>query len=313
MDVLRWHPASSVPETIRATLAEGLTYSNWLVDRAPEHPALSVHEYRKTVRRMRAIVRLFRHLIGPAAYRSLDTGLRSAVTPTSGLRDARILLGALELAGGEKGSAGIREALAAQWRGRLEQMESRGEESRVLAASRAPLRRIAGELRSALPAEIAPEELRAAVARSYRKARRAFRAALRGGEDAEIHCARKRAKELRYQLEWLARVSGKRTLRRWKRLSGLAQDLGEVTDLFILERAVLGQAPPLLSQPTSAGGAPGGNGAAHPPLGLAPFAERVREAAFERWEEVAEQHSSLFEERPKRFARGVAKKLPSLR
>jgi len=275
----------SIPETIRETLGEGLAYANCLVDRAREHPELSVHEYRKTVRRMRAIVKLLRHLIGPRAYLSLETGLRSAVAPTSGLRDARILLGALELATPAGGSEELRESLAGEWRARLAELEAGDEEARVLAASRAPLARIAGELQSALPATITRDELRIAVARSYRKARRAFREAAESGEESQVHAARKRAKELRYQLEWLAQVSAKRVRRRWKRLSALAQELGEVTDLAILERAVHAHAP-----------------------AAAPFARGIRELAVRRWEEVVEERGRLFAERPRKFARGVAKR-----
>jgi len=307
-DALRWHAAETIPETIRATLAEGLAYANWLVDRAREHPEFSVHEYRKTVRRMRAIVRLLRHLIGPRAYRSLDTGLRSAVAPTSGLRDARILLCALERVAPRGGGEGLRERLAAEWGERVARLEAHDEEARVLAASRAPLARIAGELQSVLPPTLSAADLRDAVAKSYRKLRRTFREAVESGEDVRIHAARKRAKELRYQLEWLALVSGKRVRRRWKRLSAIAQDLGEVTDLFILERAVLAHAPPGTDTRGEAGAASAG-AATFRDVAAAPFAARIRERAEARWQELVEAHRDLFDERPGDFARGVAKRV----
>jgi CHAD domain-containing protein len=178
----------------------------------------------------------------------------------------------------------LRESLASEWRARLAQLEAGDEEARVLAASRAPLARLAGELHEALPATISPADLRRAVAGSYRKARQAFQGAVESGEEARIHAARKRVKELRYQLEWLAQVSAKRVRRRWDRLTELAQDLGEVTDLFILERAVLA------------------HGAS-----ATPFAERIRALAAERWEDLVTERRSLFAERPRRFSKGVAK------
>ena len=68
---------------------------------------------------------------------------------------------------------------------------------------------------------------------------RAFRTAVRVPEDDAIHRARKRVKEVRYQLEWLVPISAPRIRKRQERFARLAQDLGEVTDGIVLEAAVL--------------------------------------------------------------------------
>src|SRR5690606_6061324 len=48
-------------------------------------------EYRKSIRRARAVVRLVRPLLEARRYRELDGALRRAVLDTSSLRDAEVL------------------------------------------------------------------------------------------------------------------------------------------------------------------------------------------------------------------------------
>ena len=288
---LAWKHAPSVPQTIRASFGEAIAFANLMVDRAPEHPALSVHEYRKTIRRMRALVRLLRGVIDRDALRSIDTGLRSAVLPTSGLRDARILLATLDRVPPIPGSKHLRHALEDRWQDRIDALEASDEEARVLAESRAPLARLPEELADALPITIEEEELREALRRSFRRARRVCRTAMRVPEDASIHRARKRIKELRYQLEWLVDISTKRIRNRQRACARLAQDLGEVTDLLVLEESILDDRTGL--------------------RGLKPrkFCRRLRRILLARFEEVSVEMEALFAEPSRDFVRGVAGKL----
>lgn len=288
---LAWHETPSIPETIRASFDEAITYAQWMVDHAPNHPSLSVHEYRKTIRRLRAMVRLLRGIIDRDALRSIDTGLRSAVLPTSGLRDARILLATLERVPPIEGTKKLRKELTGRWESSLEELETRGEEARVLESSRRPLARLPAALAEALPTTISPEELQEAARQSYRRARRTVRTAVRVPEDAAIHRARKRVKELRYQLEWLVEISSKRVRKRQRRLANLAQELGEVTDFLVLEESVERDREDL--------------------RGLHPrkLTKRLRQLLLARFDEVVVNLEELFEERSSAFVVGIASSL----
>ena len=288
---LAWHEAPSIPETIRASFDEAIRYAQWMVDHAPNHPSLSVHEYRKTIRRLRAMVRLLRGIIDRDALRSIDTGLRSAVLPTSGLRDARILLATLERVPPVDGTKKLRKELTRRWEATLEELETSGEEARVLESSRRPLARLPAALAEALPTTIRPEELEEAARQSYRRARRTVRTAVRVPEDAAIHRARKRVKELRYQLEWLVEISSKRIRKRQRRLAALAQELGEVTDFLVLEESIERDREDL--------------------RGLHPrkLTKRLRQLLLARFDEVVVNLEELFEERSRAFVTGVASSL----
>ena len=288
---LTWLSAPSVPQAIRGSFGEAVVFANLMVDRAENHPALSVHEFRKTIRRSRALIRLLRGVIDPDAVRSIDTGLQSAVLPTSGLRDARILLATLDRVPPIKGSKKLRRELRERFEARIKDLESHGEESRVLIGCRAPLARLPGELADALPAVVEVEELRESLRRSYRRARRTCLSAVRAPEDASIHRARKRVKELRYQLEWLLDISAKRNRKRHKRVAALAQDLGDVTDLLVLEEAILDDRMSL--------------------RGLSPkrFCQKLRQLLLARFDEVTIDIEKLFDEAGSAFAEGIGAKL----
>jgi len=288
---LVWRETVSITASIRATFSESLQHVHQMVKLAPENPEKAVHSYRKTIRRLRAFVKLLRDDLPPEAIRSIDTGLRSAVIPTSHLRDARVLLTALSAVPVIEGEKKLRRIVQAQWEADLDKLSSSGEETRVLVSSSLSLARLSGELDSSLPNEISADQLRMAIRRSYRRTRRAFRTATRVGEDAAIHRARKRIKELRYQLEWIAAISKKRIEHRRKILSELAQDLGEVTDFLVLEEAILERRKEL--------------------KGLRPrrFTRRLRQKLLARFDEIVVEADQFFSEKSRRFARGAADKL----
>ena len=288
---LVWHQSASITESIRSTFSESLEHAHEMVKFSPENPEKAVHSYRKTIRRLRALVKLLRDDLPSEAIRSIDTGLRSAVIPTSHLRDARVLLTALSGVPVAEGGKKLRRVLQDHWEADLVKLSASGEETRVLISSSMSLARLSGELDSSLPNEMSAEQLRMAIRRSYRRTRRAFHTATRVGEDAAIHRARKRIKELRYQLEWITTISKKRIERRRRTLSELAQDLGEVTDFLVLEEAILERRIEL--------------------KGLRPrrFTRRLRERLLVRFDEIVVEADRFFSEKSRQFARGAAEKL----
>ena len=59
---LVWRETVSITASIRATFSESLQHVHQMVKLAPENPEKAVHSYRKTIRRLRAFVKLLRDL-----------------------------------------------------------------------------------------------------------------------------------------------------------------------------------------------------------------------------------------------------------
>jgi len=221
-----------------AALAGVIGWAQAMVAECEADPVRAVHEYRKAMRRARAVVRLARPLLRPACYQELVGELRMALRGTSPLRDSAVLLGALEKLPVTRATqvpiAALRRLLQA------EAAASRDGERAVRELSRSvqvvlPLPQ---RLSAWLPDDVRWRDVRAALAKSYRRARAARARARKTGEDAAVHSFRKRVKELRYQLELLDTAADGKPRREQHELAALAESLGEVTDLVVLRRAL---------------------------------------------------------------------------
>jgi CHAD domain-containing protein len=107
------------------------------------------------------------------------------------------------------------------------------------------------------------------------------------GENAEFHEWRKRVKELRYQIELLASSGSAELKRREKALATLAEQLGKVTDLIVLQAA--------LTEREKSGA-----------VSEAPaLAEAIQAAIAARTRELIERGRGFFTESPGDFARQV--------
>jgi len=208
-------------------------YARAMAAEVQQEPVRAVHEYRKALRRARAVVRLSRPLMGEGGYRSLVHDLRVALRGTSPLRDAAVLLQTLALLPDEDKTRPARKALTAL-------LEA---EPSVAGAPEVELRRslqivvpLPARFLAFLPESLRWRELRAGLERSYRRTRRARKSAFRSREDADVHAFRKRVKELRYQLELLDATGVGKPRRDHRALALLAETLGEVTDLTLLRR-----------------------------------------------------------------------------
>ncbi len=201
----------------------------------------TVHEVRKALKRLRALLRLLRHELGRKRFARENAVLRDCARRLAGARDAEVLLSTLE-ALLERHST----KLAASPGVRLLRAQLRAERDRAAAAIRDPsLRRaIADDLR-AVRGRVAGWELTARDAkliepgleRLYRQGRRNLRGARRRKDIETLHRWRKRVKDLRYAAETLDR-GNKRVRRVARRADRLGEVLGEEHDLGILARAV---------------------------------------------------------------------------
>jgi CHAD domain-containing protein len=205
--------------------------------RVREDRELAVHEYRKSLRRARALVRLLRQVVSETARRQLATTLKEAHRAASPLRDLDVLLVQIdeyEIDSGAGAGAALRASLEERRRQRL----GRRRAGEVLERGIGAILPLPEELAGALPDEVEWKQLVRGLRGTYRRARRELDRALEIPDPVHVHNWRKRTKDLSYQLELFASVGGRPIADVRKPYASLAGTLGEVTDLIILRRAL---------------------------------------------------------------------------
>jgi CHAD domain-containing protein len=252
---------------------------------AEEDPVAAVHEYRKSIRRARAVVSLLRPSVGKSAADGLARHLKDAFQGTGAVRDADILLTSLRAIPAEPEDDLARHAIEVALE--LEQRLSRREISETLGQGVPNLAPLPAALEVTLSPDFSANDLERGLSRSRRRERRALERARETGSDEELHEWRKRVKELRYQVELFASTGSRELKKREKALGDLAQQLGEVTDAIVLAREILrrekdGSVPPASS-----------------------LLERIRGSASSASRGLLEKGADLFERDPKSFARQV--------
>jgi len=217
----------------------------WALD-APGDPVTAVHEYRKSIRRARAMLRLLRSLMTGERYDTLATTLRDLHRATSAQRDRDVLLNTvnkLGLADAVPGLVARLQALESDGSGSAAASAGDGEERTIelLREGAARLQGLPEELDVALPAEVTWQDLARGIRQTYRRARRDMNATIeskregRSGDDECLHDWRKRNKELAYQVELLiSTIDYPHGARVRKSLSRLSRNLGEIVDILVL-------------------------------------------------------------------------------
>jgi CHAD domain-containing protein len=157
-------------------------------------PEEAVHEARKDMKKLRALLRLSRDELGKESYRRENVCFRDAARELSGTRDSDVMLealGALELPPGVGWD--LRKAIQAD-------RERRGEDDRDVAARAAVA--ILKEARTRVDGRPVERDsfdtLPGGLKRTYRRGRRAFRAAQEEPSVESLHEWRKRVKDLWY-------------------------------------------------------------------------------------------------------------------
>jgi CHAD domain-containing protein len=211
-----------------------------------------VHEVRKRVKRVRALLRLAQGTVGRKAIRKADKRLRDASRPLSRARDASALVSTLDaLADRSAGLVPI-EAFArarAPLVARLEQIVGGVlDDDHALARTAKVLRSVRRRLGDWESSDDRSDTL-AALKRTYKDAREFFQVAADHPSSDSLHDLRKHVKALGYQLRAMNAESS-RPISRIERLAGLLGDeLGEIHDLDVLRPVLESQegSEPLLS------------------------------------------------------------------
>jgi CHAD domain-containing protein len=225
----------------------------------------AVHETRKALKRLRALVRLLERELGAEPYRRESAALREIAAGLAAARDSEVMLATLEALLERSPRRLRRRAGVKRLRRRLtaERDRLKGQ----MLADEASMARLRGDLR-AFRARVLAWPLRErggglvepGLADIYRQGRRRYRRTLVGKGDRTVamHQWRKRVKDLRYAAEMLQRRDpwnrsangrrggGRADTRRLRRLAKradvLGETLGEDHDLALLAELLRGEA-----------------------------------------------------------------------
>jgi CHAD domain-containing protein len=206
-----------------------------------EDPVTAVHSARKALKKERSLLRLSRGVLDPRQRRKENRALRLAAQQLGRARDADALFDALA-AINERFSGQLPEAttLAIQERLREERYAARttllDEEipTRVIEVLRASRQRIDGwRVRAA-----GWSRLSVGLTREYARGRRAMRRAAKAPTPKRMHDWRKRSKDLWYQLRLLEPMAPGTIRGQAKDAHRLADVLGDLHDLAVLEAAL---------------------------------------------------------------------------
>jgi CHAD domain-containing protein len=255
----------------------------------------AIHDTRKALKRLRALVRLLRAELGEQQYRREHAILRDAARRLAGARDAEVMVGTLDaLLERHPRELGRRPPLL-RLRRRLVAERVAAEQATLgdRATRGKVLRELSGLRERAqqwdLPQRPGIALVERDLRRIYGEGRKCKRRVARGKGSSGAHAAhawRKRVKDLRYAAE----ILGQRSLAR--RADRLAELLGEEHDLVVLAGLL-------------------------PPPGRAPFkgkrGKRARKALLARIarrrrrlrKRALREGKRLYESRPKKFVRRV--------
>jgi CHAD domain-containing protein len=200
----------------------------------------AVHDARKALKRLRALLRLSRGALDDRRYRHENVVFRDVGRALSGIRDARVTLDTLDSLT-ESYKHELREGIWANLRASL---AAATEQSAAVEPDHASdLTGVLSDARGRvdswpLPQDGGPESFASGFARVYRRGRRAYKAASSKRDSGTLHELRKRAKDLWHAAQLLEPVCPtqmKELKRGAHRLSDL---LGEDHDLAVLSEHV---------------------------------------------------------------------------
>jgi len=203
-----------------------------------------VHEARKGLKRLRAMLRLVRPTIGRKVYRKANIAFRDAARPLSEVRDAKILVETLDKivktnGKSQRGQAftAVRQELVRHQHGVREKVLDHDDTfTMVDSVMKDALEHLDGWV----DVHDGWSSVGDGVQRVYRRGRRAFTIASEEPTVEHLHEWRKQVKYLRHQLELLQPMKANVL----EPLAGRAEELGDVLgddhDLAMLRREVAG-------------------------------------------------------------------------
>jgi CHAD domain-containing protein len=226
-------PPVRAAERLREATSEVLAEARRQIDDSTADSATAVHEFRKAMKRWRAILRLYEPLVGEAAIR-LRVEARDRARELAGTRDARAAIDALADLSRERLSARTRAALKA----RLDDIGASAEAATLTEEVRERLRETLDHAVTAAGRwqldDVGFASIAEGLAKSYARARRAVPADWVTASEDALHALRRRVVVHRYQME-LAVPLWPRIGRAWiAEAQKLRDRLGHHQDLAVL-------------------------------------------------------------------------------
>ena len=217
-------------EELEGALKEVLTVTD-------QPSSTAVHEARKHLKKVRALLRLLRPATGKAFYKRENAAMRDTAQRMSSIRDAHVRVQTIEKlidkSGKRRAPAAftrIKAALDARLRQAVEESEKNKWSKEVSAELEAALCRI-----GKWPLKrLATRTMRSGLKIACKRTRRAFAAIRRNSTDANLHELRKRVKDLWYDLRLLRGNRPAPIKAMIRRLRDLGQKLGDDHDLAML-------------------------------------------------------------------------------
>ena len=229
------------PQYCRAALVRSVASAAAQFPGPGEEAPKRVHDVRKTLKEARAIARLFLHCVGEPARVTITT-LAATRRQIGRARDLDVM--AIRVQRLEPPPEVSEPLMAAIAREREAAQRARRGLSATAPRPRlnAIVRRVAGWDLSA----VGTGEIVAAVARTYRQARKRGRLAFDGDDPVALHAFRARVVDLRYQLALLSCAWPEALNAQAEALNELREALGDFNDLHVLGTfaAEHGELPP---------------------------------------------------------------------
>ncbi|MGH9112627.1 MAG: CHAD domain-containing protein [Acidimicrobiales bacterium] len=229
----RFQPGEAVPEGVRRVATEELVAALDHLGGGAGPMDEAVHESRKSLKRLRALLRLVRDGLGPSAYRGENACFRDCGRLLAGPRDAAVLAATLddlapELDLGVTTFARLRGALTpgtVTWR---DPPVVRVRTTLVLALARI----------GSWPLDGAATAVGPGLERVYGRGRRAMAAARDAPTPARLHEWRKRVKYHWHHVQLVSRVGPGWLAGREEEVHDLSDLLGDDHDLHVLAETV---------------------------------------------------------------------------
>jgi len=196
---------------------------------AERSAAKAVHDYRKALRRARAVLTLLGDALAKSERKAIYRALREARRALGTARDHAVAPETVKhLPLGET----EQETAAAIVRAASEAMPASAEIKQLLAEGAARAAAQVEALEAALPQTVAWSAVERGVSETYRRARRARKDAKRSRR--AFHSWRRRSKELSYQLDLLSGYAGLRVAELSREIDGVTDTQGPAVDLIML-------------------------------------------------------------------------------
>jgi CHAD domain-containing protein len=247
-----FEPHESLPHAVRRVAGRQVKRAIDGLRRKGHRPSpADIHDARKRLKRLRALLRLAREGLPGKARRRENCAFRDAGRALSAARDATVLVAALD---------GLLEGANVPARDRSFQPLRRALLARRREANRHPdaaeVRDIAKALRKAAKRvdvwklkDLTPHALRAGLRRTYADGRRAMGRAICNSDPETLHEWRKRAKDLWHHAELLADVWSSDMKGFDEQVHHLSDLLGDDHDLAVLRQTLTDEAKALGASP----------------------------------------------------------------